>query len=89
MVLALSVNQPKRELGDIMTNTIIITTTEKDKFYESFRLLAKAVDELKAALDTAEPLAISAAAYRIVNPYDAMDEQATLMFDEMDAAEHR
>lgn len=81
--------QPKRELGDIMTSTIIIKTTEKDKFHEDFTRLAKAVAELKAALDMAEPLAISDAAYRVIAPYEAMNEQATLIFDEMDAAEDR
>ncbi|WP_312526735.1 hypothetical protein [Paracoccus sp. (in: a-proteobacteria)] len=72
-----------------MTSSIIIKTTEKEKFYENFKQLSKAIHELKTALELAEPLAISAAAYRVIAPYDAMNDQATLIFDGIDSSDDR
>lgn len=81
--------QPMRELGDIMTSTITIKTNEKEEFYSNIKQLSKAIDELKAALERAEPLAISDAAYRVIAPYESMNKQATLIFDELDEATNR
>ncbi|MDN3710625.1 hypothetical protein QWZ10_00105 [Paracoccus cavernae] len=51
-----------------MTSTIIIKTAEKEKFRRNIEQLSKAIDGLKDALEKAEPLAISDAAYRVIAP---------------------
>ncbi|WP_312530450.1 hypothetical protein [Paracoccus sp. (in: a-proteobacteria)] len=72
-----------------MTVTIQLKVTEKNTFLENVELLDQAIRLLKDALAKAEPLAISDAAYRVIAPYDAMSEQATLIFHEMAASGDR
>lgn len=64
-----------------MSKFIAIETADKDDFIKNIELLASAIDNLKEALSKAEPLAISDAAYRVIEPYDAMSKQAELILN--------
>lgn len=72
-----------------MTTSIQLKVTEKNAFFENVERLDRAILCLKKALSAAEPLAISDAAYRVIEPYDAMSKQATLIFEELDASGDR
>lgn len=59
-----------------------IQTIDNEGFMRNVALLDSAIDILKAALSKAEPLAISDAAYRVIQPYEAMRKQASLIIED-------